>query len=95
MLNIGRPFGRLVDDEWQKALFTRDNADLPRATLAKILLHVSQYSDGRLNELEDNFCQELKKFYRANMSGQTEFAASNFATAPGNDLSGSAPAFAQ
>jgi hypothetical protein len=93
MLNIGRPFGRLVDDEWQKNLFTRETADLPSATIANILLHASQYRDGRLNTLEHDFCQELKKFYRAHMNG---LATPNFATitAPDTDMSGRAAALA-
>jgi len=76
MLNVGRPFGRLVDDDWQKTLFTKDNADFPRATLGQILSHVSQYRTGRLNKLEHAFCQDVKNFYRTHMKARSNAEAS-------------------
>ncbi len=42
-----RPFGRLMDDQWQNALFTRAISDLPQATLKGMLEHVAHSRDGR------------------------------------------------
>jgi hypothetical protein len=65
--NIGRPFGRLVSDAWQTALFEGDVGDLPRSTLAPMLEHISQSHDGRLEGLEAAFYEDLAKFHRHNM----------------------------
>jgi hypothetical protein len=63
MRNLGRPFGRLMDDAWQKALFTRPTTDVPRETLVAMLEHISQARDGRLGELEQEFYADLANFY--------------------------------
>jgi hypothetical protein len=75
--SIGRPFGRLLDDEWQKALFTKDVPDLPRATLRGILNNVSQSRDGRLKQMERAFYDDLSAFYRAYMARQASSLSSN------------------
>jgi hypothetical protein len=61
--NISRPFGRLMTDRWQKALFTQPIADFPRPTLTALLEHTANCADGRLRELESDFYQDLEQFY--------------------------------
>jgi len=62
--NLGRPYGRLMDDAWQDALFTKPNTDVPRETLVAMLEHISQARDGRLGELERDFYADLARFHR-------------------------------
>ena len=62
--NINRPFGRLMTDRWQTALFTQDLLDFPRPTLMGLLEHTANCADGRLGELEAAFYQDLGRFYR-------------------------------
>ena len=62
--NIGRPFGRLVSDAWQTALFEGEVGDLPRTTLLAMLTHISQCADGRLSGLEKAFYDDLAQFHR-------------------------------
>jgi hypothetical protein len=66
--NIKRVFGRLVSDDWQKALFTRGIPDLPMETLLGLLTHVSKHGDGRLKNLERDFYLDLQGFYRSYMT---------------------------
>jgi hypothetical protein len=61
--NVCRPFGRLMTDRWQKALFTQTLADMPRPTLMEMLEHTANCGDGRLGELETAFYQDLEQFY--------------------------------
>lgn len=69
MLNVMRPYARLMDDQWQNALFARDIPELSRATLKRMLEHISQYSDA-LKKREQTFYDELAAFYRTQMKGR-------------------------
>jgi hypothetical protein len=62
--NIGRPFGRLVSDAWQTALFEKENSELPHSTLVPMLEHIAQCADGRLKPLEKAFYENLAQFHR-------------------------------
>lgn len=64
MPSVQRSYGRLMDDAWQTALFTRTRPDLPRETLIGLIENVAQCGDGRLNEIEAEFYQKLALFYR-------------------------------
>lgn len=70
--NLGRPYGRLMDDAWQEALFTKPNKDVPRETLVAMLEHISQSRDGRLDGLERDFYADLARFHRDYMQGLRE-----------------------
>jgi hypothetical protein len=62
--NIMRPFGRLVTERWQSALFTQDLPDFPRPILMGLLEHTANCADGRLEELEDAFYEDLELFHQ-------------------------------
>jgi hypothetical protein len=62
---IGRVFGRLVDDDWQQAVFTRPQSDLTPQNLAGVLRCISLYRSGILREAEDQFYQTLERIYRS------------------------------
>ncbi len=62
--NIGRPFGRLVSDAWQSALFEKEISELPPSSLVPMLEHISGCADGRLKPLEKSFYDDLAKFHR-------------------------------
>jgi hypothetical protein len=72
LFNITRPFGRLMDDQWQNALFTREISDLPQPTLKGMLEHVAHSRDGRLKKLERDFYDDLASFYRTYMKAHPE-----------------------
>jgi hypothetical protein len=63
LANIGRPFGRLMTDRWQQALFTQELADFPRPTLIGLLEHTANCGDGRLRALETDFYRDLEQFH--------------------------------
>jgi hypothetical protein len=69
MLNVMRPYARLMDDQWQNALFAREIPELSRDTLKRMLGHISQYSDA-LKKRERAFYDELAAFYRTQMKGR-------------------------
>lgn len=60
---VSRAFGRLMDDAWQKALFTTGVSDMPRDMLAALLENVARCRDGRLAELEAEFYREVERIY--------------------------------
>jgi hypothetical protein len=65
--NVKRVFGRLVSDDWQKAIFTQETPelpDIPRKTLSGLIEHVAGHGDGRLKETEREFYRDLQRFYR-------------------------------
>lgn len=62
MRSVERPFGRLMDDDWQDAIFSKPMPDFPRDTLASMLEHITQSHDGRLNDLESSFYGRLRAF---------------------------------
>jgi hypothetical protein len=64
--SVGRTYGRLMDDAWQTALFTRMSLDFPRTTIVRILANVARSSDGRLAGIEDDFYRRLDGFYHTN-----------------------------
>jgi hypothetical protein len=66
MPSVLRLYGRLVDDEWQQAIFSKPLPDFPRGTLINILENIAAGDDGRLKEIEYDFYQKLAKFYREN-----------------------------
>jgi len=65
MLSTHRAFGRLVDDQWQQALFTRAQLDdLTPETIQGVLRNVTLYSQGALAAEEDRFYATLKQLCR-------------------------------
>jgi|HubBroStandDraft_5_1064220.scaffolds.fasta_scaffold22118_1 hypothetical protein len=60
---VNRPYGRLLDDAWQRAFFTVELCDFPRATLVRILENVAGCRDGRLKKIEDDFYRGLANFH--------------------------------
>lgn len=63
--SMSRAYGRLMDDDWQRALFTTGVLDLPREMLASLMANVAGCPDGRLNEIEADFYREFDRIYRA------------------------------
>ena len=68
--SIRRPYGRLMDDAWQTALFTRVQPDLPRDTLVGLLANIAACGDGRFAQIEDNFYRGLATLYHENWPPQ-------------------------
>ena len=64
--SVSRAYGRLMDDCWQNALFTRMLPDLPRATLAALMANVARCRDGRLGEIEAAFYRQMERLYSEN-----------------------------
>jgi hypothetical protein len=62
--SVCRPYGRLMDDAWQKALFTQGVSDLPRATLVSLMENVARCRDGRLAGIEAEFYRGVERIYR-------------------------------
>jgi hypothetical protein len=62
--SVSRAYGRLMDDGWQRALFTDDVPDLPRETLAALMANVAACADGRLDGIEAEFYQNLGHIHR-------------------------------
>jgi hypothetical protein len=65
LTNIGRTYGRLMDDSWQQAFFTRPLPDVTPENLLGILRCIGLYRRGILAEVEDAFYQTLENIYRA------------------------------
>ncbi len=65
LLNVSRGFGRLVDEDWQKALFAAPLSDLPPATLRALMENAAASGDGRLAGIEQNFYAGLERLHRA------------------------------
>lgn len=66
LLSTHRAFGRLVDDQWQRALFTRPVLDdLTPETIQGVLRNVMLYSQGALADEEDRFYAAMKQLCRA------------------------------
>jgi hypothetical protein len=63
--SVCRRYGRVVDDGWQRAFFTAELSDFPRATLVRILENVASCRDGRLSGIEDTFYRGLAAFHAA------------------------------
>ena len=62
----GRIYGRLVDDSWQHALFTRDTlTDLTPETIREVLRIVTLYPSGVLDGAEDMFYHTLEQLWRS------------------------------
>jgi hypothetical protein len=57
-------FGRLMDDAWQRALFTRDVPDLPHSTLVPLLENIACCRDGRLGSIEADFYLGAQQIHR-------------------------------
>ncbi len=55
MPSVQRSYGRLADDAWQSAFFTRELPDFPQATLKKLLKNIAECRDGRLRGIERDF----------------------------------------
>jgi hypothetical protein len=63
--NVGRVFGRLMDDLWQDRLVAGTQADMPHDMLASLLENIAASGDGRLDEIEDDFYQRIWRFRAA------------------------------
>ena len=62
----GRAFGRVMDDDWQQALFTRaELTDLAPDTIRTMLRNMTFYSQGLLAEVENEYYETLEKLCRA------------------------------
>lgn len=62
----GRVFGRLMDDTWQHALFTRPELhDLAPDAIRSMLRNLALYSQGLLAEVEDTYYGTLQRLCRA------------------------------
>jgi hypothetical protein len=58
----GRAFGRLMDDAWQLALFTRSQlGDLTPDTIRGLLRNMRLYSQGMLADAENAYYETLQK----------------------------------
>jgi hypothetical protein len=70
--SVQRAYGRLVDDAWQRALFTRQLPDFPRKTLVRLLENIAGRRDDRLSKIEGDFYRGLKElhvtYFRANVA---------------------------
>ncbi len=65
MWNTSRAFGRLMDDEWQHALFTRaELSDLAPDAIRSMLRNVSLYSHGLLADAENEYYSVLRQLCR-------------------------------
>jgi hypothetical protein len=62
--SVSRSFGRLVDDTWQKALFTSTLPDFPRDTLVALIENVARCRDGRLADIEAEFYEGVERIHR-------------------------------
>jgi hypothetical protein len=66
--SVCRSFGRLMDDSWQRALFTTELPDLPRDTLIPMMENIARCRDGRLAGIEAEFYKMAERVlhsYRA------------------------------
>ncbi|MEO8302462.1 MAG: hypothetical protein ABI608_11735, partial [Rhizomicrobium sp.] len=63
--SVSRAFGRLMDDAWQKAMFTTGVTDLPRDTFATLMENISRCRDGRLAAIEAEFYLGAERIHRA------------------------------
>lgn len=64
---VKRVFGRLVSDDWQRAIFTQEAPelpDIPRKTLGGLIEHIAGHGDGRLKATEHEFYRDLQRYYR-------------------------------
>jgi hypothetical protein len=59
-----RPYGRLMDDAWPRALFTRAMTDVPPELLQRLARGVALYGTGCLGEIENAFYARLAAFRR-------------------------------
>jgi hypothetical protein len=62
--SVRRAYGRLVDDAWQTALFTKPMPDFPAEMLSALMANTAACRDGRLTGIERDFYLGLDKFYR-------------------------------
>jgi hypothetical protein len=61
---VVRPYGRLLDDSWPRAMFTQALPDFPAAMLQQLAQGAGAYATGLLRELEDAFYAKLAAFHR-------------------------------
>lgn len=73
--SVQRVYGRLVDDSWQHALFTKDLPDFPRKTPVGLLQNIAACRDNRLREIESNFYRGLAKVHAAHFGAKLAAAA--------------------
>jgi hypothetical protein len=66
LLNVSRAFGRLINDDWQRALLSGPLSDFPADTLRTLMENIAAYRDGRLADIERIFYGKLMRFRRAN-----------------------------
>ena len=66
--SVSRAFGRLVDDAWQKALFTTGVTDLPRDVLVALTENVARCRDGRLAGIEAEFYKGVERIHSSYQS---------------------------
>ncbi|MEJ0027954.1 MAG: hypothetical protein WDN01_18160 [Rhizomicrobium sp.] len=61
---VSRVYGRLMDDAWQQALFTRRFADIPWETLQGVARNLTHYDAGVLDDLEREYYALLDDHWR-------------------------------
>jgi hypothetical protein len=64
---IMRIYGRLMDDAWTNAFFTRAMRDVPQDMLSRFAARVALQSTGRLDEIENAFYAKLRTFHAERM----------------------------
>ena len=80
---VNRPYGRLLDDTWAQAMFTRALPDFPLAMVQQIAAGVAAYSTGVLRELEEAFYAKITRF-RANWQPPSQDRTPNRSAMLGN-----------
>jgi hypothetical protein len=63
--SVSRAYGRLMDDAWQKALFTQEMPDLPRDMLIAMMENIAGCTDGRFHEIEADFYRKVEDVNRS------------------------------
>jgi hypothetical protein len=55
MRTVNALYSRLMDDSWQRSMFTGEVSDFPKATLVRLLENIAGCRDGRLGGIESEF----------------------------------------
>jgi hypothetical protein len=62
--NVSRLYGRLMDDRWQRSLFTSPNKDVSVANIHNALNAIRAYDSGVLQEMEDGYYAAIEAVNR-------------------------------
>jgi hypothetical protein len=61
--NVSRIYGRLMDDRWQRTLFTSPNKDVPVDKIRNALNAIQAYDKGVLREMENRYYADIEAVY--------------------------------